>query len=89
MEGADFKYYSNLFKDKDKKDPNRALFVPNLDIFIISQYFQFKKIQVADFKYDNIFFQNSSPKVSKYSSFDQKYSNKAFLVPNLSIFASV
>ena len=35
-----------------------------------------------------IFWKNYSPKIPKYGIFGQKYSNKAFLVPNLSIFVS-
>ena len=35
-----------------------------------------------------IAFLNSNPKIPKYGIFGQKYSNKAFLVPNLGIFVS-
>ena len=46
------------------------------------------KFKGVDFKYDNSFFKISSPKISKCGIFGQKYSNKALLVPNLSIFVS-
>ena len=42
----------------------------------------------ADFKYYETFSSNSRRKIPRESIFGQKYSNKVFLVPNLSIFVS-
>ena len=39
FEGADFKYDNSVFKILAQKYTSKALVVPNLGIFIISQYF--------------------------------------------------
>ena len=51
FEGADFKYDNSVFKILAHNYQNRAFLVPNLGIFIISQ-FQLHKFKGSDFKYD-------------------------------------
>ena len=83
------RYDNSFLKILAQKYPNKALLVPNSGIFaLFLDTLQLDKFKGADFKYDNSFFLISSPKISKYSIFGQKYPNKALLVPNLSIFVS-
>ena len=60
--------------------------VTNLGTFVFSQNLATSKIWGCRFQIWQKFFENSSPKISKWDFFCQKYPNKAFLVPNLNIF---
>ena len=65
---------------------NKAQLVPNIDIFFFYQVFQLHEIEGVDFKYDNNDFKTRALKYLNTAVFDQKYPNKAFVVPNLDSF---
>ena len=62
-----------VFENSSIKYPNKAFLVPNLGIFVFHTIVHLDKFEGADFKYGNIFFSNSSPKIPKLHIFDPKF----------------
>ena len=63
---------NSFFKILAQKYPNKALFIPNLVIFILHEIFHFEKFESADFKYNNSF-SKLHPKNTQKGNFGPKF----------------